>query len=149
MAVASHRGLRRVLIGANQKELIGEGLANDPHVPMTRDDAGMQRTMQALDAITRGESPRSITTDVSGTAFQARVWQSLSDIPKGQTRSYAAIAQAIRQPKAARAVASACASNPIALVVPCHRVVHADGSISGYAWGVAVKEALLDAEGAR
>lgn len=149
MAVASHRGLRRVLIGANQKELIAEGLANDPHVPMTRDDAGMQRTMEALDAITRGESPRNITTDVAGTPFQRKVWRALSDIPKGQTRSYGEVAKSIRQPKAARAVASACASNPIALVVPCHRVIHADGSISGYAWGVAVKEALLDAEGAR
>ena len=149
MAVASNRGLRRVLIGANQKELIAEGLADDAHVPITRDDAGMQRTMQALDAITRGTSARGITTDVAGTAFQAKVWDALRTIPKGETRSYAEIARKIRKPKAARAVASACASNPIALVVPCHRVIHSDGSISGYAWGVEVKEALLDAEGAR
>ena len=149
MAVASNRGLRRVLIGANQKELIAEGLADDAHVPITRDDAGMQRTMQALDAITRGTSARGITPDVAGTAFQAKVWDALRTIPKGETRSYAEIARKIRKPKAARAVASACASNPIALVVPCHRVIHSDGSISGYAWGVEVKEALLDAEGAR
>ena len=149
MAVASKRGLRRVLIGAQQKELIAEGLADYAHVPMTRDDAGMQRTMQALDAITRGKSPRNITTDVRGTAFQAKVWDALRTIPKGQTRSYAEIAKKIRQPKSARAVASACASNPVALVVPCHRVIHSDGTISGYAWGVEVKEALLDVEGAR
>ena len=149
MAVASNRGLRRVLIGANQKELIAEGLADDAHVPITRDDTGMQRTMQALDAITRGKSPRDVTIDVTGTAFQAKVWDALRTIPKGETRSYAEIAKVIRQPRAARAVASACASNPIALVVPCHRVIHSDGSISGYAWGVEVKEALLDAEGAR
>ena len=149
MAIASKRGLRRVLIGANQKELIAEGLADYVQVSMTRDDAGMQRTMQTLDAITRGKPARGITTDVAGTAFQTTVWDALSDIPKGQTRSYAEIARKIRKPKAARAVASACASNPVALVVPCHRVIHSDGSISGYAWGVEVKEALLDAEGAQ
>jgi AraC family transcriptional regulator of adaptative response/methylated-DNA-[protein]-cysteine methyltransferase len=87
--------------------------------------------------------------DVRGTAFQRRVWQALQGIPIGQTVSYTEIAQRIGSPKAIRAVASACAANHLAVVIPCHRVVRNDRSRSGYAWGVERKQALLMREAAR
>ena len=81
-----------------------------------------------------------------GTAFQQRVWQALRRIPPGQTASYADIAARIGSPKAVRAVAQACASNTLAVAIPCHRVVRSDGALSGYRWGVARKRALLERE---
>jgi AraC family transcriptional regulator of adaptative response/methylated-DNA-[protein]-cysteine methyltransferase len=83
------------------------------------------------------------------TAFQWRVWRALQEIPRGQTRSYAEVAEAVGRPRAARAVARACASNRVALLVPCHRVVRADGSVGGYRWGVSRKRRLLEAERTR
>jgi O-6-methylguanine DNA methyltransferase len=84
--------------------------------------------------------------DVRGTAFQQRVWQALSEIPSGSTVSYTEIAKRVGAPKAVRAVAQACASNPVAVAIPCHRVVRNDGALSGYRWGVKRKRALLDRE---
>jgi len=84
--------------------------------------------------------------DVRGTAFQQRVWQALRKIPAGATASYREIAARIGAPKAVRAVAQACASNPIAIAIPCHRVVRHDGGLSGYRWGVERKRALLERE---
>jgi len=84
--------------------------------------------------------------DVRGTAFQRRVWQALQEIPAGQTVSYADVAARIGSPKAARAVAGACAVNKIAVAIPCHRVVRRDGSLSGYAWGVERRQRLLQFE---
>ena len=86
--------------------------------------------------------------DVRGTAFQQRVWRALREIPSGSTASYAAIAERIGAPKAVRAVAQACASNPVAVAIPCHRVVRTDGALSGYRWGAERKRALLDREAA-
>jgi AraC family transcriptional regulator of adaptative response/methylated-DNA-[protein]-cysteine methyltransferase len=84
--------------------------------------------------------------DVRGTAFQQRVWQALREIPAGSTASYAAIAKRIGAPKSIRAVARACTANPIAVAIPCHRVVRNDGALSGYRWGVERKRALLERE---
>jgi AraC family transcriptional regulator of adaptative response/methylated-DNA-[protein]-cysteine methyltransferase len=86
--------------------------------------------------------------DVRGTAFQQRVWQALRAVPPGRTASYAEIAKAIGAPKAVRAVAGACAANPLAVAIPCHRVVRTDGALSGYRWGVERKRALLQREAA-
>ena len=87
-----------------------------------------------------------LPADVRATAFQRRVWEELRRIPYGSTRTYAQIAQSIGRPSAVRAVARACATNPVAVVVPCHRVVRRDGSLAGYRWGVARKRALLNRE---
>jgi AraC family transcriptional regulator of adaptative response/methylated-DNA-[protein]-cysteine methyltransferase len=98
------------------------------------------------------ESPKrdfDLPLDIRGTAFQERVWRELRKIPAGQTRSYAEIAQRIGSPTAYRAVARACAQNPIAVVIPCHRVVRNDGNLSGYRWGIQRKRALLKREAAR
>jgi AraC family transcriptional regulator of adaptative response/methylated-DNA-[protein]-cysteine methyltransferase len=87
--------------------------------------------------------------DARGTAFQLRVWTALRSIPRGETRTYSQIAELIGQPQAARAVARACAANPLALLVPCHRVVRSDGGLGGYRWGLDLKKALLETEGER
>jgi len=97
------------------------------------------------------EAPRlglRLPLDVRGTAFQQRVWQALREIPAGQAQSYAEVAERIGAPRAVRAVAQACASNPIAVAIPCHRVVRRDGALSGYRWGVERKRALLEREAA-
>ena len=86
--------------------------------------------------------------DIRGTAFQERVWQALRAIPAGKTATYGEIAQAVGRPKAVRAVAQACAANPLAVAIPCHRVVRTDGDISGYRWGVERKRALIAREAA-
>jgi AraC family transcriptional regulator, regulatory protein of adaptative response / methylated-DNA-[protein]-cysteine methyltransferase len=98
------------------------------------------------------EAPRlglDLPLDVRGTAFQRRVWQALQGIPIGQTVSYTEIARRIGSPHAVRAVAGGCAANHLAVAIPCHRVVRNDGSLSGYAWGVERKQALLTREAAR
>jgi O-6-methylguanine DNA methyltransferase len=96
-----------------------------------------------------GDLPHlDLPLDVRGTAFQRRVWQELQAIPFGETRTYGQVARALGQPNAARAVAQACAANPTALVVPCHRVVRQDGTPGGYRWGVERKKALLQREAA-
>jgi AraC family transcriptional regulator of adaptative response/methylated-DNA-[protein]-cysteine methyltransferase len=84
--------------------------------------------------------------DLRGTVFQLRVWEALRRIPRGETRSYSELAREMGEPKATRAVARACAVNRVAVVVPCHRVVGANGSLTGYRWGVERKKALLEAE---
>jgi AraC family transcriptional regulator of adaptative response/methylated-DNA-[protein]-cysteine methyltransferase len=87
-----------------------------------------------------------VPIDIRGTVFQRRVWEELRRIPRGETRTYAEIARAIGAPAAVRAVGSACGANPVALVVPCHRAVRTDGGLGGYAWGLPVKERLLEIE---
>jgi AraC family transcriptional regulator of adaptative response/methylated-DNA-[protein]-cysteine methyltransferase len=87
-----------------------------------------------------------IPLDINSTAFRAKVWEAIRAIPYGETRSYAKLAVEIGKPSAARAVASACAANPVALVTPCHRVIHGDGTISGYRWGIERKRKLLSME---
>jgi AraC family transcriptional regulator of adaptative response/methylated-DNA-[protein]-cysteine methyltransferase len=112
---------------------------------------GADREFEQLVATVVGfvEAPAQaldLPLDVRGTAFQQRVWQALREIPSGSTASYAEIARRIGQPKAVRAVAQACASNGIAVAIPCHRVVRTDGALSGYRWGIERKRALLDRE---
>ena len=114
----------------------------------TRDDDGLQAWTRSVEALLAGRQPsRSISLDIRGTAFQQRVWQVLQRIPAGETKTYSEVASAMGEPRAVRAVANACASNPLAVVVPCHRVVHSNGDVSGYRWGTDRKRRLLDNEG--
>jgi AraC family transcriptional regulator of adaptative response/methylated-DNA-[protein]-cysteine methyltransferase len=100
-----------------------------------------------LDLLEDSKSGFNYPVAAQGTPFQQSVWQALRQIPAGSTRTYAEVAQAIGKPKAARAVALACGANPVAVVVPCHRVIRADGSLSGYRWGEDRKKLLLQREG--
>jgi AraC family transcriptional regulator, regulatory protein of adaptative response / methylated-DNA-[protein]-cysteine methyltransferase len=120
-----------------------------PKAEIRRDDAGLQRALDVVrERIAGHKLDDVLPLDLQGTAFQREVWNELLAIPAGSTRSYLDVAQAINRPKATRAVAQACGANPVAVVVPCHRVVMTDGSIGGYSGLPGVKKALLTAEGA-
>jgi AraC family transcriptional regulator of adaptative response/methylated-DNA-[protein]-cysteine methyltransferase len=147
IAVATPRGLAAVRIG-REDELIREIGAEFPNARLERDDAAMADVMTALRALTSGEAAPDLPVDVHGTAFQARVWNALQDIPSGETRTYTEVATAIGSPTSVRAVARACATNKVALAIPCHRVLRADGDLAGYRWGLAVKRSLLARESA-
>jgi AraC family transcriptional regulator of adaptative response/methylated-DNA-[protein]-cysteine methyltransferase len=116
-----------------------------------REDAELNAWVSTILDHLNGRQPHlDLPLDVRATAFQWRVWQELRAIPYGSTRSYSDIARALGQPKAVRAVARACATNPVSVVIPCHRVLREDGSLGGYRWGLERKQTLLDREkGAR
>lgn len=119
-----------------------------PHAHITRDDIGLRTKLQAvLHRVSGRQLDDVLPLDLQGTDFQLEVWDQLLAIPPGKTRSYLDVARAINRPKATRAVAQACGANPVAVVVPCHRVVMNDGSIGGYSGLPGVKKALLAAEG--
>jgi len=147
IAVATPRGLAAVRIG-RAADLEREIRVEFPHAVLERDDGAMADVMTALTALCRGASAPEIPVDAHGTAFQARVWGALREIPAGETRTYSEVATAIGRPTAVRAVARACATNPVALAIPCHRVLRSDGSLAGYRWGLAVKQTLLASESA-
>lgn len=144
-AVASPRGVCSVQIGAAAE---GDDVATEfPNAQLREDPVAMRDVMTALRALARGvPMADGLPLDITGTALQAKVWKALREIPAGQTRTYAEVAATIGEPRAIRAVASACARNPVALTVPCHRVIRGDGSLAGYAWGLEVKASLLEAE---
>jgi len=146
LVAATRRGICAVEIGADEQALVA-GLAREfPSAVLERDDGALRRRAQQVLEAARGARCQRLPLDLRGTAFQLQVWRALQEIPRGETRSYAAVADHIGVPGGARAVARACASNRIALVVPCHRVVRADGGTGGYRWGTDRKERLLEAE---
>ena len=109
-------------------------------------EAWLKEILQRID----GTAPSvELPLDVKATAFQRRVWQELQKIPRGATRTYTQVARAMGKPRSVRAVARACATNPVSVVVPCHRVVRADGNLAGYRWGLERKERLLERESQR
>jgi AraC family transcriptional regulator of adaptative response/methylated-DNA-[protein]-cysteine methyltransferase len=121
-----------------------------PNAVLTRDDAGLANwARQVRDLVAGQKTSHDIPLDIRGTAFQQKVWQQLQKIPSGQTRNYSEVAGAIGKRSAVRAVATACASNSLAVLVPCHRVIHKDGSVSGYRWGIQRKQQLLFREASR
>jgi AraC family transcriptional regulator of adaptative response/methylated-DNA-[protein]-cysteine methyltransferase len=150
LVASSKKGVVSILLGDDPNELVCQLQDRFPKARLI----GADRNYEALVACVIGfiEAPRlglDLPLDVRGTAFKRRVWQALQRVPIGQTVSYTEIARRIGSPSATRAVASACAANHLAVAIPCHRVVRNDGSLSGYAWGVERKQALLTREGAR
>jgi AraC family transcriptional regulator of adaptative response/methylated-DNA-[protein]-cysteine methyltransferase len=147
MVAATSKGICSVSFGETAEELREELAKEFFAAEIENDDAALK---EAVTAILRGlEGERTILTlplDLRASAFQMRVWSELRKIPYGETRSYAEIAEGIGNPKAVRAVARACATNPVALVTPCHRVVASDGKLSGYRWGIERKRQLLNNE---
>ena len=148
------RGLCAVTLGDDDATLLATLRAEFPNAGMTRVDAGRDEWLSGIvariatqfDSRVKAGADTLPPLDITASAFQWRVWEALTRIPRGETRSYADIARAIGEPGAARAVGRACGSNKLALIVPCHRVVRADGSIGGWRWGVARKEKLLARE---
>ena len=144
---ATSRGVCAVRLGRSDAALEAALAREHPDVELRRDAAPLAPWVNTLLRHLAGRAARlDLPLDVEATAFQQRVWQALRAIPYGETRSYGAVAEAVGHPGAARAVARACAANPVALVIPCHRVVRGDGDPGGYRWGVARKRLLLEQE---
>lgn len=144
---ATPSGICFVGLGTDDDALLEELRGDYPKAALAADPDGLGETVAEVAAALEGKEPHAgLPIDVRGTAFQRQVWEALRAIPMGETRTYSELAAAIGHPKAVRAAASACANNPVALIVPCHRVVGSDGAMRGYRWGVDRKRALLDAE---
>jgi AraC family transcriptional regulator of adaptative response/methylated-DNA-[protein]-cysteine methyltransferase len=147
LLAGTDRGVCAVSLGDADEELEAWLHQEYPAADVRRDDAGLRPWAAALLEYLRGRRPHlELPLDVQATAFQWRVWQELRRIPYGKTRTYAEVARALGQPTAARAVARACATNPVSVLVPCHRVVRGDGHLGGYRWGLQRKRALLEQE---
>jgi AraC family transcriptional regulator of adaptative response/methylated-DNA-[protein]-cysteine methyltransferase len=147
LMAATERGICAVSLGDADEALVSALFAEFASARLRRDDKELNEWARALLRHLDGEQPHlDLPLDVRATAFQKRVWEELRRIPYGQTVSYGEIASRIGQPAAARAVARACATNPVALLTPCQRVVREDGDPGGYRWGVERKRALLERE---
>jgi AraC family transcriptional regulator of adaptative response/methylated-DNA-[protein]-cysteine methyltransferase len=147
LIAATDRGICAIQFARTDGELI-EGLRREfPFAIRKTDDGGLRSWVSSLLHYMRGDDrDSSLPLDIRATAFQRRVWAYLQSIPFGETKSYSQVARAIGQPSACRAVARACATNPVAVAIPCHRVVREDGSMGGYRWGIDRKKALLKME---
>jgi AraC family transcriptional regulator of adaptative response/methylated-DNA-[protein]-cysteine methyltransferase len=147
LIAATDRGICAIQFGRKDNELI-DGLRREfPFATRKQDRGGLQEWVETLLRQMDGrELDAALPLDIRATVFQRRVWTYLQSIPFGETKSYSEVAKGIGQPSAARAVARACATNPVAVAIPCHRVVREDGSMGGYRWGVERKKALLEME---
>ena len=147
LVAATQQGICSVMLGDSEADLLGELQQKFPRVLIKRDEQNLQPQVEALlDCMTGRKPSLEMPLDEQGTAFQLRVWQELRRIPRGETISYSELANRIGRPKAVRAVASACASNPLAIITPCHRVVRLNGDLGGYRWGMERKRRLLATE---
>lgn len=149
LVAVTERGVCAVLLGEDAGALEAELRAEFPRATLQRVDAGRDEFLAPrVRAVAEALSDRAgaVPVELIGTAFQQRVWEALMRIPVGETRSYAELADSLGLPRGARAVARACAGNRVAVLVPCHRVIRADGSLGGYRWGLPRKQALLDSE---
>jgi len=144
---ATDRGVCAIELGASRAALARAFAGRFPRAAVDAADDSLGQWLSAAVAfVERPAAPLRLPLDIHGTAFQQRVWRALQSVPPGETVSYGALARKLGQPDAARAVARACATNPVALAIPCHRVVATDGASRGYRWGVARKRALLERE---
>ena len=149
LVAVTERGICGVSLGDSEEALVAALRAELPAAELVRASDARDRLVDSVVAHVEGQSSGDeLPIDVRATAFQWQVWRALQRIPEGATRTYQEIARELGQPSAARAVARACASNRVAILIPCHRVVRGDGGLGGYRWGVARKAALLAREGA-
>jgi AraC family transcriptional regulator of adaptative response/methylated-DNA-[protein]-cysteine methyltransferase len=146
---ATAKGVCAILLGDDADELLADLQRRFRGAQFIGGDAQFEQWVaQVIGLVEAPATGLDLPLDIRGTAFQQRVWEALRAIPPGSTASYAEVAARLGLPKAARAVAQACAANPLALAIPCHRVVRGDGALSGYRWGVERKRELLEREGA-
>jgi AraC family transcriptional regulator, regulatory protein of adaptative response / methylated-DNA-[protein]-cysteine methyltransferase len=148
LLAATERGICAVQFGDSPAALEHALRTEFPKAEIARSDRKLKDQVKRLRAIIEGKSSTTLPLDIQATTFQRRVWEELRSIPRGATKSYSKIAADIGHPNAARAVARACAANPIAVAIPCHRVVREDGAMGGYRWGLERKKRLLALEGA-
>jgi AraC family transcriptional regulator of adaptative response/methylated-DNA-[protein]-cysteine methyltransferase len=150
LVACTERGVCAILLGDDDSELAADLQQRFPRAVLQRGARAFAANVRSVVGSIDGEPlPAAVPLDLRGTAFQLRVWRELQRIPVGSTVSYAALAARLGAPNSARAVAAACASNAVAVLVPCHRVVRGNGELSGYRWGVDRKRALLAREQAR
>lgn len=149
LVAATSRGICAIELGDDDAALAAKLQREFPQAVLERVDEGrddfLAPRLRAVADVLAG-LPADVELDLVGTAFQKRVWDALMRIPRGETRSYAELADALGAPRGARAVARACATNRLAIAVPCHRVVRGDGSLGGYRWGLPLKQKVLDRE---
>jgi AraC family transcriptional regulator of adaptative response/methylated-DNA-[protein]-cysteine methyltransferase len=149
LVAATDRGVSMVALGDDDRQLVASLQEEFPAARLDRDDARLHAWVSQVLARIEDPSARvELPLDLRATTFQRRVWEELRAIPSGETRSYSEVARALGRPRAARAVARACATNPAAIVIPCHRVVGSDGRTGGYRWGRERKRVLLAREAA-
>ena len=147
LVAQSAKGICAILLGADPDALVRDLQDRFPRAVLVGGDAPFEKTIaRVIGFVETPAAGLDLPLDVRGTAFQQRVWQALRKIPVGKTASYTEIARKLRMPNAARAVAQACGANPLAVAIPCHRVVRTDGSLSGYRWGIERKRSLLERE---
>src|SRR6184192_2212587 len=144
---ATERGVSAVYLGDDESKLVAELGEEYPRAEIAAASNGFERWVKEVLQRIEGRPPHiELPLDLQATAFQRRVWKELQRIPRGSTRTYSQVAHSVGRPKAVRAVARACASNPVSIVVPCHRVIREDGALAGYRWGLSRKEQLLASE---
>jgi AraC family transcriptional regulator of adaptative response/methylated-DNA-[protein]-cysteine methyltransferase len=149
LVAATKKGVCAILLGDDPEILVRELQDRFPRAEFEGGDAEFERMVAQVVGLIEAPGQRlDLPLDIRGTAFQQKVWAALCAIPPGKTATYQEIARAIGQPKAVRAVAQACGANPLAVAIPCHRVVRTDGDVSGYRWGVERKRKLIDREAA-
>ena len=149
LVAATDKGVCAILLGDDPEALVRDLQDRFPRAEFDGGDADFERMVAQVVGFVEAPGQRlDLPLDIRGTAFQQKVWAALSAIPAGRTATYTEIARAIGQPKAVRAVAQACGANPLAIAIPCHRVVRSDGDLSGYRWGVERKRKLIDREAA-
>lgn len=146
LVAATRQGLCRVSFGETDRELVEDLRTEYPEASVTSAPDELAGPLDTVKTMVETGRAEELPLDIRATAFQAQVWAALRDIPPGETRSYAEIARAVGRPKGARAVGRACADNPVAVIIPCHRAVGTDGKLHGYRWGLARKQALLERE---
>jgi AraC family transcriptional regulator, regulatory protein of adaptative response / methylated-DNA-[protein]-cysteine methyltransferase len=150
LVAGGERGICAVLLGDDPESLTGELEKRFPHTALLRRDQELaQYLSQVVGLVEVPARPLDLLIDLRGSTFQQRVWQALREIPVGTTTTYTEVATRIGAPRAVRAVARACATNPLALVVPCHRVIGKSGGLTGYRWGLERKRMLLERESQR
>ncbi len=147
LVAATERGVSAVYLGDAESTLLSELRVEYPRAKIAPATDSFQRWVREIMQRIEGKQPRlELPLDLQATAFQRRVWKELQQIPRGRTRTYSQVARSLGQPKAVRAVARACATNPVSIIVPCHRVIREDGTLAGYRWGLSRKEQLLAQE---
>ena len=149
LVAATERGVSAVYLGENEKNLVGELRKEYEKAQIVRAAEGNESWLKEVVRRVEGNAPSvDLPLDVQATAFQRRVWQELQKIPRGTTRTYTQVARSLGKPRSVRAVARACATNPVSILVPCHRVIRSDGTLAGYRWGLSRKQKLLERESA-
>jgi AraC family transcriptional regulator of adaptative response/methylated-DNA-[protein]-cysteine methyltransferase len=147
LVAGTNRGVSAIYMGRSDNELTAMLRREYPEAQISRNPESVSRWVRPIVRHLAGRHPQlDLPLDIQGTVFQRRVWEALRRIPYGETRSYTDVARQLGQPKARRAVARACATNPVSLVIPCHRVIRGDGGLGGYGGGVERKQTLLATE---